>query len=249
MTIKIAVFNNKGGVGKTTLSIILTELALQNKESVVAIDQDEQNNFNKSISYLRSEPNFRKYFTLYTSIKEEYLHTSSDWLIVDCPPAFNDRSRLAIKNADLIVIPVRPDIYSLEFLSEIREAAGDYKKKFQFPLVKIGFTEEDTHDKYQEAKIVSQQIRELRYIVIEDLPLYRSISANLSCGLTKWWFFGLSDLQRKPFEFLHIKLKLLYQKLLLSRQKEIKSDYDVGGYYDDPENPDIVIFGLRSVKK
>ncbi len=39
MPIKVAVFNIKGGVGKTTVSVILTQIALMHNKKVLAIDQ------------------------------------------------------------------------------------------------------------------------------------------------------------------------------------------------------------------
>ena len=45
-----------GGVGKTTIAIILTQIALMKNKNVLAVEQDEQNNFNVSVSYLQHEP-------------------------------------------------------------------------------------------------------------------------------------------------------------------------------------------------
>jgi len=59
MSIKVAVFNCKGGVGKTTLSIILTQIALKHNKKVVAFDQSEQQDFYHSISYLTKEDKFK----------------------------------------------------------------------------------------------------------------------------------------------------------------------------------------------
>ena len=61
MSIKVAVFNNKGGVGKTTLSIILTQIALMNNKKVLAFDQDEQLNFYASMSYLKKKKSSKIY--------------------------------------------------------------------------------------------------------------------------------------------------------------------------------------------
>ena len=71
MAIKVTVFNRKGGVGKTTLAIILTQIALMKGKTVLAVEQDEQNNFNVSVSYLQHEPRFKDKFTLKTSLTKE----------------------------------------------------------------------------------------------------------------------------------------------------------------------------------
>ena len=62
MPIKVAVFNNKGGVGKTTISIILTQIALMHNVKVLAVDQDEQANFSSSIRYLKDGKDFQGLF-------------------------------------------------------------------------------------------------------------------------------------------------------------------------------------------
>ena len=252
MSIKVAVFNCKGGVGKTTLAIILTQIALMKNQSVLAVDQDEQNNFNVSISYLQKEARFRDLFTFKTSLTPKDFDTYADWMIIDCPTEFNDRSRLAIRNADFVLIPVRADHYSTLHISKIRQAAGDFKYSFQFPLVKVGFVEGSVHDKSQAAKMASSLIAKRKYTVIGDLPLYENINKNISSDLKKWWSVGLSAQARYPFELFYKKLVLLYRKLQMVRknaaQLRNKGFSDVIGYYDDPQNPDIQIFGLRSMK-
>lgn len=125
MSIKVAVFNCKGGVGKTTLSIILTQIALKHNKKVVAFDQDEQLNFYTSMSYLTKEKGF---------------DIPADLLIIDCPPGLdNPRTKLALKKADFVLIPVQPDVYSIMNIYRIIKMAGLNKELFQFPLVKVGF--------------------------------------------------------------------------------------------------------------
>ncbi|MBQ7561918.1 MAG: ParA family protein [Synergistaceae bacterium] len=169
MAIKVAVFNNKdkGGVGKTTLSIILTQIALMNNKKVLAFDQDEQQNFNSSMFYLKEEPRFKNLFTLRTLLKKEDFDIHADLLIIDCPPGFNQRTNLALKNADFVLIPVRPDKYSLMHINnKIIRIAGEHKKLFQFPLVKIGFMEGNIHDKTLAARETSKEIADMGYTVI-----------------------------------------------------------------------------------
>lgn len=141
MSIKVAVFNCKGGVGKTTLSIILTQIALKHNKKVVAFDQDEQLNFYTSMSYLTKEKDFKDFLTLSTfPLKEEDFDIPADLLIIDCPPGLdNPRTKLALKKADFVLIPVQPDVYSIMNIYRIIKMAGLNKELFQFPLVKVGF--------------------------------------------------------------------------------------------------------------
>ena len=219
MPIKVAVFNRKGGVGKTTLSIILTQIALMKGKKVLAVDQDEQANFSVSVKYLQREISFINSFTLKTSLSTEDLNAPADWIIIDCPPAFNERSRFALRNADLILIPTRPDYYATMPFDAIRETAGDGKYPFQFLLAKVGFAGNLT------SRLASEKVETLRikgYPVIADLPLYVTIPANISSDRKKWWCTGLQAYARKPFEKVYSQLELYYGKLQQERLKAIK---------------------------
>lgn len=216
MLIKVVVFNRKGGVGKTTLSIILTQIALINGKSVLAVDQDEQANFSISVRYLQNEINFMNSFTLKTSLSPRDLDTPVDWLIVDCPPAFNDRSTFALRNADLILIPTRPDYYATMPFELIRETAGDGKYPFQFLLAKVGFAGNLT------SRLANETVENFRnrgYPVVADLPMYWTIPANISSNRKKWWCTGLQASARIPYEHLFYQLEAYYRKLQQERRK------------------------------
>jgi len=152
----------------------------------------------------------------------------------------NQRTKIAIKNADFVLIPVQPDEYSIKYLYEIRTVAGEYKELFQFPLVKVDFMEDNIHDKSLAARTINKIISEKGYPVIGDVPMYDKIRANLSCGLKKWWSVGLTATQRKHFEFIYTKLEFLNQKLSQIRKSILNRPIQTYNYYEDPENFDIV---------
>ena len=247
MSIKVAIFNRKGGVGKTTLSIILTQIALMKNKKVLAVDQDTQNNFNFSISYLKNESNFKHLFTFKTSLTQQDFDAPVDLIIIDCPPSFNVNVKLALKYSDFILIPVRPESWSILQFTQIRMFAGDYKDLLQFPVVKVDFTEGSIHDKTQLAKRISREIQTRGYTVIGDLPVYSTIRNNIASDRRKWWSVGLQASAREPYEELYRKLERLYNKLQEKHRK--KSHTDEYDYYEDKENPDIPFFGLRSPKQ
>lgn len=243
MAIKVAVFNQKGGVGKTTLSVILTQIALMNKKRVLAVDQDESNNFNLSISYLKNDPNFKDLFSFKTVLTKKDFDSNVEWIIIDCPPALNGFSRFAIKNSDLIVIPVTPDPHNWSAVpfTIIRSAAGDYKQSFQFPVVKVGFTDNVIS---KEANRKIESLREIGCTVILDVPKYAKIQSNMF--YEKWWSVGLKALERQPFEHVYARLSLLHRKLQELRRKNGEWNIDEHpDYIDDPDNPDAVFFGRK----
>ena len=245
MPMKLAVFNNKGGVGKTTLSIILTQIAIMRNRKVLAVDQDEQANFYASLRYMKEKKMYPDLFRLDTVIKAEYLNNPSyDLMIIDCAPGFNAITNSAIQKADIILIPVRPDSYGLMHLFKVREKAGDYKYLFQFPLVKVGF------DSAQASQEALRKIAGKKYTVIGDLPLHARIPANISSNLEKWWDMGVPTTFRAPFEHLYTRLEKLYETLMKLRKMEAakkKKEYEeIGGYYDNPENAYIKLWGRKA---
>ena len=113
MAIKVACFNLKGGVGKTTWAIILTQIALIDKKTnITAFDQDEQLNFSYYMSHLKNTAGFKDFLTIRTDpLKEEYFdNITADLIIIDCHPSSNELTKIALKNADFILIPVIPNI-------------------------------------------------------------------------------------------------------------------------------------------
>ncbi|MBQ7593736.1 MAG: ParA family protein [Synergistaceae bacterium] len=251
MAIKVAIFNRKGGVGKTTLSIILTQIALKEGKKVIAIDQDTQCNFSSSMSYLRNDPNFKKLFTLKTDLREEYFDLPADWIIIDCQNDFNDRIRFALRHSDFILIPVTPDKNSVSQFTNIRQAAGTSKEAFQLPVVKIGFMVGNVYNKTQTAQVINQKLRQLRksgYLVIGTLPLYETIRHNLASEKTIWWSTGLPAHARQHFELLYKNIEILNRDIQELRRKEREwKNEPPEDYYGDPENPDITIWGRNNL--
>ena len=227
MAIKVAVSSRLGGEGKTTLSIILTQIALMKNKTVLAFDLNGKTsfNFNTSVAYLKDEPKFKGKFTLKTVLTKEDFDSNADWIIIDCPSIIssdrlNESTRLALQNSDFILALVWPGIFSMDSETDLfslmndfplilRRAAG-YKEIFQFPLVKIGFVGNPTEAKFANAIIKYQYSQ---YPVIGDLPRYKTIPANISPDRKKWWSVGLQAHARQPFELIYTRLELLYRKL------------------------------------
>lgn len=78
--------------------------------------------------------------------------------------------------------------------ARLPDAAGDYKKPFQFPIVKVGFTDNVAS---REANKNIEKLRAIGYTVIMEVPLHAKIPANISSGLKKLWSVGLSALARQ----------------------------------------------------
>ena len=195
--IAAAVFNRKGGVGKTTIAVILAQIALIRHNKVLAVDLDPSRNFSDALGFMKNY--FRDSLRLKDTLEDSDADAPEEWIIIDCPPTLDDASRKAIDFADITIAPVRPDFFSLSNLAVVYSIAAKCgKEKAQLPLVKIGY------DNSAMSKIADQLISERDYPIAEDLPLHKRIPFNMTSGLV--WSTGLMARSRQPFERLYEKI-------------------------------------------
>lgn len=127
----IALLNQKGGVGKTTLAThIAGELAMQGS-SVILLDADPQGSA-LDWTQRRSQNGLPRLFSA-VGLARETVHQEApelarrcDHIVMDGPPRIAALARSALLAADLVLIPVQPSPYdvwaSAEMVSLIREA-------------------------------------------------------------------------------------------------------------------------------
>lgn len=117
----ISFLNQKGGVGKTTISInVATYLALQ-KYKVLLIDADPQNS-SLDWAATRTKENLLTVVGITKPIihKEvSKLTNNYDHIIIDGPPRIYDVAKSAIVSSDVVIIPVQPSPYDIWAANEI----------------------------------------------------------------------------------------------------------------------------------
>jgi len=206
--IAIAMINHKGGVGKTTLAVILSQIALEEGYSVAAVDLDPQRNFTDAMSFVQNR------YDSQLQISDQ-INDDGDVIMIDCPPALDKATATAIDYADIALIPVLPDLFSLSNLGIVYDFGQKHEKAAeQMPIVKIGY------DKRGLAEIARAALDSRAYPIAGDIPLNRLIPFNLASG--RAWGSGIPMPARKPYTD-------LYKSILAAYSQMLEGNFDVWG--------------------
>lgn len=117
----IGVLNQKGGVGKTTLSVNLSAaLSLMGKRTLL-IDADPQGSALDWQASRKDESLFSVVGMAKPTLHKDLPDLAShyDAAVIDGPPRVNDLARSAIMASDIVLIPVQPSPYDVWAADEI----------------------------------------------------------------------------------------------------------------------------------
>lgn len=124
----IGVLNQKGGVGKTTISVNLAAAYARAGLRVLLVDSDPQASALYWSSVREAEPLFPVIGMAKPTLHRDLpaVAKNYDMVVIDGAPRANELARAAIMASDLVLIPVQPSAYdvaaSAETVQLIREA-------------------------------------------------------------------------------------------------------------------------------
>ena len=136
----IGILNQKGGVGKTTLSInIASALAIQG-DRVLLVDADPQASSLAWSAVRTQEPLFPVVGMAKASLHKDLpeLASNYDHVVIDGAPRVNEIARSAILACDKIIIPSQPspvDVWATDEIVRLITEAQTYKPAIEAAFV------------------------------------------------------------------------------------------------------------------
>ncbi|MDR0581321.1 MAG: ParA family protein [Holosporaceae bacterium] len=201
--IAIAMINHKGGVGKTTLAVILSQIAMKTGAKVVAVDLDKQRNFTDAMSLVQGR--YGDSLTITDKISDD-----GDVIILDCPPAIGDVTAQALDFSDITLVPVHPDMFSLSNLGVVYEFGKNRGKAFeQMAIVKVGFSVKNKGL----TEIATDALSAREYSTAGEIALNKLIPYNIASG--RVWEAGIPVPARGPYTQLYTHVLEAYKTMLL----------------------------------
>jgi len=135
----IALCNQKGGAGKTTLAIHLAHAIALSKKRVLLVDSDPQGSASGWAAAREEASPFPVIQMARDSLHRDLPAIAADYqhCIIDTPPRVSALARSAILASDLVIVPVQPSSYdvwaageTVQLIQEAQQFKPDIKAAF-----------------------------------------------------------------------------------------------------------------------
>ena len=130
--IRIGIYNNKGGCGKSVASINIAHAMSQAGKRVLVVDCDGQRNTFRFFSDEPDDGSFRR--TRYDNIDimchKAYLPDAYDYAILDLPPALNANTKKILSKCDYVFVPIELGTFAISGIANVTETIAATKTRF-----------------------------------------------------------------------------------------------------------------------
>ena len=136
----LGVLNQKGGVGKTTLSVNIAAAFAREGSRVLLIDADPQGSALDFAAARTGEALFSVVGFPRANLHKEMavMGKGYDHIIIDGPPRVTDLARSAIMASDIVLIPTQPspyDVWASEEIVKLVDEARTFKENLKSVFV------------------------------------------------------------------------------------------------------------------
>jgi chromosome partitioning protein len=136
----IGVLNQKGGTGKTTISVNLAAVFATAGNRVLLVDADPQGSSLAWSAAREADPLFPVVGMAKPTLHRDMPEVARDYdvVVIDGAPRVNELGRAAIMASDLVVIPVQPspyDVWATQDTVQLITEAQQYKEKLKAVFV------------------------------------------------------------------------------------------------------------------
>ena len=173
----IAIVGNKGGAGKTTLSVNLAA-GISNQSSIAAIDADPQGSSLQWRAIAGDNVHFPVYASTF-SLKQqaESYSSKNDVVLIDCPPSVKSPQTVSVLEfADVALIPVQPSPMDLWATVHIEKAVAEARETN--PELKALLVINQLESRTTLSKLVREVLNEIALPVAETAIRRRAIYRN-----------------------------------------------------------------------
>lgn len=196
----ICIWNYKGGVGKSTISLALAEIAAQKKLNVCVIDLDGQRNLSDALGFVGDIfPNI----SVQTKIPDEL---TADLCILDTRPEMSPNIRSAISFSDMVLVPVLGDFFSAANIG----AVWQHTSEMGLHLAQTAMIE-NCFDNTATAREIDTALQQKGFSFAGRLPRNMNLVRNIAGG--RPWNFSMDSRQQIPFLQLYFRIWKAYEKM------------------------------------